>query len=60
MSRPGYVFPAEEIIQTVWGANGDIVLLKNVVYRLRKKLEEEADEKHMIQTWPGGYSFVED
>jgi DNA-binding response OmpR family regulator len=60
MSRPGYVFPAEEIIQTVWGANGDIVLLKNVVYRLRKKLEDEADEKHMIQTWPGGYSFVDE
>jgi DNA-binding response OmpR family regulator len=60
MSRPGYVFPAEEIIQTVWGANGDIVLLKNVVYRLRKKLEEEAGEKQVIQTWPGGYSFVEE
>ncbi len=60
MSRPGYVFPAEEIIQTVWGAEGDIVLLKNVVYRLRKKLEEEANEKHLIRTWPGGYSFVED
>ncbi len=60
MSRPGYVFPAEEIIQTVWGAEGDVVLLKNVVYRLRKKLEEEAGEKHLIQTWPGGYSFVED
>ncbi len=60
MSRPGYVFPAEEIIQTVWGAEGDVVLLKNVVYRLRRKLEEEAGEKHLIQTWPGGYSFVED
>ena len=60
MSRPGYVFPAEEIIQTVWGAEGDVVLLKNVVYRLRKKLEEEAGEKRVIQTWPGGYSFVED
>lgn len=60
MSRPGYVFPAEEIIQTVWGAEGDVVLLKNVVYRLRKKMEEEADEKHLIQTWPGGYSFVDD
>jgi DNA-binding response OmpR family regulator len=60
MSRPGFVFPAEEIIQTVWGSEGDVVLLKNVVYRLRKKLEEEVDEKHLIQTWPGGYSFVED
>jgi DNA-binding response OmpR family regulator len=44
----------------VWGAEGDIVLLKNVVYRLRKKLEEEAGEVHLIKTWPGGYSFVED
>ncbi len=60
MSRPGYVFPAEEIIQTVWGANGDITVLKNVVYRLRKKFEEEAGEKQVIQTWPGGYSFAEE
>jgi DNA-binding response OmpR family regulator len=60
MSRPGYVFPAEEIIQTVWGAEGDVTLLKNMVYRLRKKLEEEAGESHLIKTWPGGYSFVDD
>jgi DNA-binding response OmpR family regulator len=60
MSRPGYVFPAEEIIQTVWGAEGDIALLKNVVYRLRKKLEEDAGESQLIKTWPGGYSFVDD
>jgi len=60
MSRPGYVFPAEEIIQTIWGAEGDVILLKNVVYRLRKKLEDEAGESHLIKTWPGGYSFVDD
>lgn len=60
MSRPGYVFPAEEIIQTVWGAEGDVILLKNVVYRLRKKLEEEVGDSHLIKTWPGGYSFVDD
>jgi DNA-binding response OmpR family regulator len=60
MSRPGYVFPADEIIQTVWGTEGDVVLLKNVVYRLRKKLEEDANETHLIQTWPGGYSFVDE
>lgn len=60
MSRPGYVFPAEEIIETVWGAEGDIVLLKNVVYRLRKKLEEEINLTELIKTWPGGYSFVDD
>ena len=60
MSRPGYVFPAEEIIQTVWGAEGDVILLKNVVYRLRKKMEEETGDSHLIKTWPGGYSFMED
>lgn len=61
MSRPGFVFPAEEIIQTLWGAEGDVVLLKNVVYRLRKKLgEEETGDTYLIKTWPGGYSFVED
>lgn len=62
MSRPGYVFPSEEIIQTVWGAQGenDQSLLKNMVYRLRKKLEDEAGETNLIQTWPGGYSFQED
>ncbi|MBL8090982.1 MAG: winged helix-turn-helix domain-containing protein [Anaerolineales bacterium] len=59
MSRPGHVFPNDEIIQRVWGAEGDVVLLKNVVYRLRKKIEEELHETELIQTWPGGYSFVE-
>lgn len=62
MSRPGYVFKGEDIIQTVWGTQreGDQALLKNMVYRLRKKLEEEAGETNLIQTWPGGYSFQED
>jgi len=60
MSRPGYVFPADEIIQTIWGAEGDVILLKNVVYRLRKKLEDEAGEAHLIKTWPGGYSFTDE
>jgi len=62
MSRPGFVFKGEDIVQTVWGAReGDTqALLKNMIYRLRKKLEEEAGESQLIQTWPGGYSFVED
>ena len=62
MSRPGYVFQSEDIIQTVWGSQrqNDQSLLKNMIYRLRKKLEEEAGETNLIQTWPGGYSFQED
>jgi two-component system, OmpR family, response regulator len=59
MSRPGYVFPADEIIQAIWGGygNGDHVLLKNVVYRLRKKIEEDPGAPCILKTWPGGYSF---
>ena len=60
MSRPGYVFKNEEIMQSVWGAAGDLAVLKNVVYRLRKKLEPESGKSsYLIQTWPGGYSFQE-
>lgn len=59
MSRPLHVFMAEEIIQAIWGGygNSDHVLLKNVVYRLRKKIEMNQGNPVIIQTWPGGYSF---
>jgi DNA-binding response OmpR family regulator len=62
MSRPGFVFKAEDIIQSVWGARrrGDVALLKNVIYRLRRKIADEAEESVLIQTWPGGYSFAEE
>ncbi len=61
MSRPGFVFKTEDIIQTVWGSRrqGDVALLKNMIYRLRKKMEDEAGEARLIQTWPGGYSFLD-
>ena len=62
MSRPGYVLKSEEIIRTVWGmyGQGDQTLLKNVVYRLRKKLGSGPEDRYMIQTAPGGYSYRED
>ena len=61
MSRPGFVFRNEEIMQTVWGVQGDLAVLKNVVYRLRKKLDLDSDRPpYLIQTWPGGYSFQEE
>jgi len=60
MSRPGRVFKAEEIMRSVWGMEeANLTLLKNVVYRLRRKLEEETGEANLIQTRPGGYSFLE-
>jgi DNA-binding response OmpR family regulator len=33
------------------------VLLKNVVYRLRKKIEADPGDPTILKTWPGGYSF---
>lgn len=59
MSRPGFVFSVEEIIESIWGGygNGDQILLKNVVYRLRKKIEEDPSRPLFLQTGQGGYSF---
>jgi DNA-binding response OmpR family regulator len=59
MSRPGHTFLADEIIQSIWGGygNGDQVVLKNVIYRLRRKIEPDPTNPVLIQTRPGGYSF---
>lgn len=59
MSRPTQLFSVEDIIQSIWGrfGNGDQVLLKNVVYRLRKKIEIDPSRPVLLRTWPGGYSF---
>ena len=60
MSRPGYVFDSDSIVNQVWGLYGeqDVTLLKHVVYRLRRKLGDDPDDPRWIQTWHGrGYSF---
>jgi two-component system, OmpR family, response regulator len=59
MSRPGHVFGAEAIVQAIWGGygHGDQVLLKNVVYRLRRKIEADPSRPVLLKTWQGGYSF---
>ena len=59
MSRPGHVFSVGDIIESLWGGygNGDQVLLKNVVYRLRKKIEADPSHPILLQTWQGGYLF---
>jgi DNA-binding response OmpR family regulator len=59
MSRPTHVFSADDIIQSIWGGygSGDPVLLKNVVYRLRRKIEADPGRPLLLQTGPGGYSF---
>jgi DNA-binding response OmpR family regulator len=59
MSQPAHVFETENIIESIWGmfGNGDQALLKNVVYRLRKKIEADPAHPMLLQTGIGGYSF---
>jgi len=60
MSRPDHVFDSDAIVNQVWGLYGeqDVTLLKHVVYRLRRKLQDDPDNPRWIQTWHGkGYSF---
>lgn len=60
MRHPGQVLPSDLIVDRVWGyqAGGDSALLKNVVYRLRRKIEPEPGQPKYIETVAGeGYSF---
>jgi DNA-binding response OmpR family regulator len=58
MNRPGQIVTIEELNQRVWGyhAEADNTMLKNVVYRLRRKIEEDPANPLIIQTVTGvGY-----
>jgi len=59
MRSPGRVYTTEELIHSIWGSfeNGDHILLRNVVYRLRKKIETDPGHPAFLLTWPKGYSF---
>lgn len=59
MSRHGQVFSADDLIHSIWGAYGvgDHILLKNVVYRLRKKIEMDQKKPVFLVTELKGYSF---
>lgn len=59
ISHPAYVFPADDLIQMVWGeyGRGDEILLKNVIYRLRRKIEMDPSHPMLLKTEQGGYSF---
>jgi DNA-binding response OmpR family regulator len=61
MSHAGWVLPGDEIVHKVWGyaMGSDNVALKNVIYRLRLKLETNPDLPKLIETVPGkGYRFL--
>ena len=54
----GQVLPAERLIDNVWGVNGgDKTMLKQLVHRLRRKIESD-DTGALIETVPGiGYAL---
>ncbi|MGW8225804.1 MAG: response regulator transcription factor [Anaerolineales bacterium] len=60
MTHPGWVMTTEDIVLKIWGyhGNGDSNLLKNVVYRLRRKIDPDQGNPRYIHTEIGlGYKF---
>ena len=60
MLDAGHVLPADALITAVWGPDGaDRTILKQLVYRLRRKLEPDSSGPVYIETVPGvGYAFA--
>ncbi|HSL43696.1 MAG TPA: winged helix-turn-helix domain-containing protein [Anaerolineales bacterium] len=61
MQRTGQIVTIEELNQRVWGYNAeaDNTMLKNVVYRLRRKIEADPANPLIIQTVTGiGYRLA--
>jgi DNA-binding response OmpR family regulator len=57
----GQVVPTDTILTHVWGYadSGDRALLKQLVYRLRQKIEPPEARRHYIETVPGiGYTIA--
>jgi len=60
MRNPDRVIPSETIVERVWGyaGSGEVTLVKNLVSRLRHKVEPDPASPRYIKTIPGiGYSF---
>lgn len=60
MINPDRVLTAENLIDAIWHAEGgDRTMLKQLVYRLRAKIEPDPSNPIYIETVPGvGYGFV--
>ncbi|HJZ05607.1 MAG TPA: response regulator transcription factor [Patescibacteria group bacterium] len=61
MVHPSWILESDTIVEWVWGyaGEGDSVLLKNVVYRLRRKIEPVTGQPRYIITEAGlGYRFL--
>jgi DNA-binding response OmpR family regulator len=59
MINANQVVPADQLISAVWGIDGgDRTMLKQLVYRLRAKLEADSADADFIETIPGiGYAL---
>ena len=61
INRAGHTVTTEELNQRVWGYTGEVdnTMLKNVVYRLRRKIESDPANPLIIQTVTGvGYKLI--
>jgi DNA-binding response OmpR family regulator len=59
--QPDRVLVPEYLLERVWGAGyeGETHMLRQVIYRLRQKVERDPRAPTCIQTKPGlGYVFV--
>lgn len=56
VGQAGQTVSTEELNQRVWGYTGEVdnTMLKNVVYRLRRKIEADPANPQIIQTVAGG------
>src|SRR5688572_32015012 len=62
MGRLDHTVTTEELCQRVWGPNGggDVATLKNLVYRLRHKIEKNPTQPQYVHTVAGvGYQLLE-
>jgi two-component system OmpR family response regulator len=59
MNHPDRAFSSDEIVQLIWGVEGgsNSALVKNVIYRLRKKIEPKPGQMRYLRTETGGYLF---
>ena len=57
----GQVLPAESLVTMIWGVNGgDRVMLRQIVHRLRQKIDPDPASPTYIENVPGiGYAFIQ-
>lgn len=59
LSHPNQAFTNQELFEHVWGSHGreDSSAVKDLIYRLRQRIEADLEQACDIQSVPGGYLF---